>query len=180
VAIKILNAVLAIVGGIGGAMIIFWILNKLAESLKGQVGGPGQTVDVRRARDPRDRGLPHLPRHRQTINYSFANEEGTKYVGLTNYTDLLTEATSSCNVLLNNLLWIIIVPALTVILGLGVAVLADRLQPRGREGEQDDHLPADGHQHGRRGDDLALDLRVPADGRAADRSAQRDHGPVRP
>ena len=35
--IKILNALLAIIGGIGGAMILFWLLNKLAESLKGQM-----------------------------------------------------------------------------------------------------------------------------------------------
>ena len=33
----------------------------------------------------------------------------------------------------NNLLWIIIVPALTVVLGLGVAVLTDRLRPRGEK-----------------------------------------------
>ncbi|NUS41451.1 MAG: sugar ABC transporter permease, partial [Terrabacter sp.] len=35
-AIKIIIAVIAILGGIGGAIIIFWILNKLAESLKGR------------------------------------------------------------------------------------------------------------------------------------------------
>ena len=35
--------------------------------------------------------------------------------------------------LFNNLLWIIIVPATTVALGLGVAVLADRLNPRGEK-----------------------------------------------
>ena len=34
--IKILNAVIAIIGGIGGAIIIFWILNNLAASLKGR------------------------------------------------------------------------------------------------------------------------------------------------
>ena len=130
-AIKLMNAVLAIVGGIGGAMIIFWILNKLAESLKGRwedrvkpwmFAGPAiLAIAVYLI-------YPAI----QTINFSFANEEGTKYVGLTNYTDLLGEAEFR-NVLLNNLLWIIIVPALTVILGLGVAVLADRLQPRGEK-----------------------------------------------
>ena len=35
--------------------------------------------------------------------------------------------------LFNNLLWIIIVPAATVVAGLGVAVLADRLRPRGEK-----------------------------------------------
>jgi alpha-glucoside transport system permease protein len=36
-------------------------------------------------------------------------------------------------VLFNNLLWIIVVPAVTVVLGLGVAVLADRLRPGGEK-----------------------------------------------
>ncbi len=35
--------------------------------------------------------------------------------------------------LFNNLLWILIVPAITVALGLGVAVLADRLRPSGEK-----------------------------------------------
>ena len=35
--------------------------------------------------------------------------------------------------IVNNALWIIIVPALTVVLGLGVAVLADRLRARGEK-----------------------------------------------
>ena len=35
-AIKTANALLAIIGGIGGAMILFWILNKVAESLPGR------------------------------------------------------------------------------------------------------------------------------------------------
>jgi len=53
-------------------------------------------------------------------------------VGFKNYTSLLMD-TSFLQVLFNNLLWIIIVPATTVALGLGVAVLADRLNPRGEK-----------------------------------------------
>nr|MDQ2961179.1 sugar ABC transporter permease [Candidatus Dormibacteraeota bacterium] len=67
-----------------------------------------------------------------TIQYSFANEDTTAYVGLRNYKDLLTDSTF-LSVLFNNLLWIIIVPACTVALGLGVAVLADRLKPTGEK-----------------------------------------------
>lgn len=48
--------------------------------------------------------------------------------GVTNYIQLLSSA-GFLNVLLNNLLWIIFVPALTVIVGLFVATLADRLGP---------------------------------------------------
>jgi alpha-glucoside transport system permease protein len=67
-----------------------------------------------------------------TLQYSFANEDSTAYVGLGNYKDLLTD-NSFLQVLFNNILWIIIVPAMTVVLGLGVAVLADRLRPRGEK-----------------------------------------------
>jgi hypothetical protein len=50
---------------------------------------------------------------------------------------------------------------------------------QGRESRQDRHLPTHGDQHGRRGDDLALRLRVPARGRVSDRAAQRHRRVVR-
>ena len=129
--IKVVNAVIAIIGGIGGAIIIFWILNKLAESLKGRwedrvkpwmFAGPAiLAIAVYLI-------YPAIV----TLQYSFANEDSTAYVGLDNYKDLLTD-NSFLQVLFNNVLWIIIVPAMTVVLGLGVAVLADRLRPRGEK-----------------------------------------------
>jgi alpha-glucoside transport system permease protein len=129
--IKVVNAVIAIIGGIGGAIIIFWILNKLAESLKGRwedrvkpwmFAGPAiLAIAVYLI-------YPAIV----TVQYSFANEDSTAYVGLSNYKDLLTD-NSFLQVLFNNVLWIIIVPAMTVVLGLGVAVLADRLRPRGEK-----------------------------------------------
>jgi len=67
-----------------------------------------------------------------TLQYSFANETSEAYVGFSNYTSLLTDP-SFLQVLFNNLLWIIVVPATTVVLGLGVAVLADRLRPTGEK-----------------------------------------------
>jgi alpha-glucoside transport system permease protein len=66
----------------------------------------------------------------QTIVYSFANATSTSWVGLSNYTDLLTEKDFQIT-LVNTLLWIIIVPTFVVVLGLGVAVLADRLSAGG-------------------------------------------------
>jgi alpha-glucoside transport system permease protein len=130
-AIKLVNAVTAIIGGIGGAVIIFWILNKLAESLKGRwedrvkpwmFAGPAiLAIAVYLI-------YPAIV----TIQYSFAHEDSTAYIGAKNYTDLITDKTF-LSVITNNLLWIIIVPALTVVLGLGVAVLTDRLRPQGEK-----------------------------------------------
>ena len=106
--IKILNALLAIIGGIGGAMILFWLLNKLAESLKGRwedrvkpwvFAGPAILAI----------GVYLIYPAIVTLQYSFANEDATKYVGFNNYKDLLTDATF-LSVLFNNLLWIIIGP----------------------------------------------------------------------
>ncbi len=130
-AVKILNAVIAIIGGIGGAMILFWILNKLAESLKGRwedrvkpwvFAGPAILAI----------GVYLIYPAVTTIQLSFANDQTTAYVGFQNYIDLLSDKTF-LQALINNLLWIIIVPALVVALGLGVAVLADRLNPRGEK-----------------------------------------------
>jgi alpha-glucoside transport system permease protein len=130
-AIKLANAVLAIIGGIGGAMLLYWILNKLVESL-GQkweerikpwaFAGPAILAI----------GVYLIYPALVTIQYSFANADSTAYVGLQNYTDLLTDA-EFLKVLFNNVLWILIVPAMTVGLGLGIAVLADRLTPRGEK-----------------------------------------------
>jgi alpha-glucoside transport system permease protein len=130
-AIKIVNALLAIIGGIGGAMLLYWLLNKLAESLPGRwedrvkpwmFAGPAILAI----------GVYLIYPAVVTLQYSFANETSEAYVGFNNYVELLTDV-SFLQVLFNNLLWIIIVPAMTVALGLGVAVLADRLNPRGEK-----------------------------------------------
>ncbi|MDQ6895685.1 MAG: sugar ABC transporter permease, partial [Actinomycetota bacterium] len=90
--IKLLNAVIAIIGGIGGSMILFWLLNKLAESLKGKwedrvkpwmFAGPAiLAIAVFLI-------YPAI----STIQYSFANEDSTAYVGFKNYANLLTDPT---------------------------------------------------------------------------------------
>lgn len=67
-----------------------------------------------------------------TIYQSFLKTDQyglSTFGGLSNYTSLLTSG-SFLSTLFNNLLWIIVVPALTVVIGLAVAVLADRLGPK--------------------------------------------------
>jgi alpha-glucoside transport system permease protein len=127
--IKVINALLAVVAGVAGALVLYWVLNFVAERLPGKW---------------EERLKPYLyilpavlaisvfliyPAI-QTIMYSFANPTSTKWVGLKNYSDLLTQRDFQIT-LVNTLLWIIIAPTVVVALGLGVAVLADKLSTRG-------------------------------------------------
>ncbi|MFN2561144.1 MAG: carbohydrate ABC transporter permease [Jatrophihabitans sp.] len=67
----------------------------------------------------------------QTIAYSFANSDSTRWVGLGNYRALLVDGADGFHATLaNTLLWLAAVPVATVVLGLLVAALADRLRPR--------------------------------------------------
>ena len=126
--LKILNTLITVGVGILAALVLYWLLNKLAELLP----GPWE-----------DRVKPYLyilPAYAalvfylvypavQTVVFSFANATSTEWVGWDNYTTLL-ESESFQNTLFNTLLWMIVVPVVVVVLGLAMAVLADRLNPR--------------------------------------------------
>ncbi|GAB2674804.1 carbohydrate ABC transporter permease [Kribbella swartbergensis] len=130
--IRVINALLAIVAGVGGAFVLFWLLNQLAERL------PDKWEDRLK---PYLYILPAIAVIAlfllypaiQTIVYSFANETSTQWVGFENYSSLLGREEFVRVTLLNTLLWIALVPAVVVALGLMVAVLADRLNPRGEK-----------------------------------------------
>ena len=126
--IRLINALLAIVGGVGAALLLYWVLNKLVEMLPAKWEerlkpwvfiGPAVAAI----------GLFLVYPAIRTFILSFANSQSTAWVGFENYSDLLgSEAFRQT--LYNTLLWIAVVPAVTVALGLGVAVLADRLGPQ--------------------------------------------------
>ncbi len=125
--IKMLNALLTVLYGVGAALILYWALNKLAELLPGKF---------------EHRIKPYffiLPAYLaisvyllypaiQTVLNSFQDRASEEWVGLQNYTDLLSSS-SFRDTLFNTLLWMLVVPAATVVLGLAVATLADRLKP---------------------------------------------------
>ncbi len=126
---KILIGVLAIVAGVGGAALLFFFLNMFVEGLP-------QRASLRLI--PYAYLLPGLSLISlmliypalQTINFSFADKESTKYVGLDNYRSIFGNPAFR-EAIFNNLLWLIVVPAVTVALGIVVAVLADKLPARG-------------------------------------------------
>lgn len=129
--IKFINTLLTVVGGVGVALALFWLLNLMSERLPGQWEGrikpflyllPAIAVI----------GVFLIYPALRTIQYSFADATSSKYVGFKNYTALLKQHDFQIT-LVNTLLWIAIAPAFVVALGLGVAVLADRLGARGEK-----------------------------------------------
>jgi alpha-glucoside transport system permease protein len=125
--IKMFNAVLTVLYGLGAALVIYWALNKLAELLP-------EKLEARLK--PYFYILPAylaitvylLYPAIQTVINSFQDRASEEWVGLQNYTDLLTDP-SFRDTLFNTLLWMLVVPAATVVIGLAVATLADRLKP---------------------------------------------------
>ncbi|MGN6331433.1 MAG: carbohydrate ABC transporter permease [Motilibacteraceae bacterium] len=127
--LKVVNALLAVVSGVFGALVLFYVLNKIAELLPARwerrvkpyaFVGPAVLAI----------GLFLVYPAVRTLVLSFADAQSTAWVGLRNYTDLLTDKDFLSVTLLNTLLWMLVVPALTVVFGLAIAVLADRLRPR--------------------------------------------------
>ena len=122
---KVLIGVIALVAGVGGAFALFYFLNMFVEGLPGRLSRgampyafllPGFGLI----------GLMLLYPAIQTINYSFANRDATEYVGLDNYRSIFGSE-GFREAIFNNILWLIIVPAVTVFIGVIVAVLADKL-----------------------------------------------------
>lgn len=124
---KALSALLTVIAGVGGAVALFWLLNKIAELLPDKL---------------EHRVKPYLfilPAFLAIVVYlvypavltiinSFKDNLSLNYVGFRNYTDLF-KSHEFVQTLFNTLLWIVIVPTATVLVGLLVAVLADRLGP---------------------------------------------------
>ncbi|CUR55180.1 putative carbohydrate ABC transporter, permease component [metagenome] len=128
---KLLIGVVALIAGVGGAYALFYFLNMFVEGLPGRLS---------RAMLPYAFLLPALAFIAvmllyptiQTINYSFANSDSTEYVGFDNYTFIFQDSEFWLSIS-NNILWLILVPAVTVFIGVIVAVLADKLSERGEK-----------------------------------------------
>ncbi|MDX6327535.1 MAG: alpha-glucoside transport system permease protein [Nocardioidaceae bacterium] len=127
-AAKALTAIITVLIGVSAALVLYWLLNKLAEILPERMEARLKPF------------LYILPAYVaivfylvypavQTIIYSFKDSASQNWVGWQNYTSLLSNSGFQ-QTLLNTLLWMVVVPVVTVALGLGVAVLADRLNPR--------------------------------------------------
>jgi alpha-glucoside transport system permease protein len=125
--VKLLNTILTVVAGVGAALVVYWVLNKLAELL------PGKWEDRLK---PYLYILPAVAAIAlyvvypgvQTVVYSFANAQSTQFVGTENYSKLLASS-GFRDTVLTTLVWVVVAPLAAVILGLLVATLVDRLRP---------------------------------------------------
>jgi alpha-glucoside transport system permease protein len=126
--LKIANALIAIAGGVAGSLLLYWVMNQVVERLPGKWEERLKPV-VFILPAAAVIGLFLIYPAIRTFILSFANAQSTEFVGIVNYTDLLASADFRAT-LFNTLLWVIIVPTFTVVFGLAVAVLADRLRDR--------------------------------------------------
>ncbi len=125
---KIIVGVVAITVGVGGAAILFRFLNMFVEGLPS--GASQRTMPYAYLLPGFGLiGLVLLYPAVQTIVFSFANDDSTAWVGFSNYTEIFGREEFRTT-LVNNLLWLIIVPAAVVSIGIVVAVLADKLGQR--------------------------------------------------
>lgn len=137
---QILNALLAIVLGVGALLLYFYGSNWLIDRFLGDRLTAEGYVEDKRAR-LRESIRPWLfvgpalilltlylvyPAI-QTFILSFYNARGTEFVGLRNYTWALQDGEFLQSVR-NNLLWLLVVPFISTALGLIIAVLADRVR----------------------------------------------------
>jgi alpha-glucoside transport system permease protein len=64
----------------------------------------------------------------QTVYWSFTDKKGAEFVGVENYTKLFTDP-NFLGILLNNFLWVLVVPAVAVAFGTLVATLGNQVGP---------------------------------------------------
>lgn len=123
----LLQGLIAIVAGVGGAAVLFYFLNSLVEGLPKRLS-EGAIPYAFLLPAVALIGVMLIYPTVQTINYSFADADSEVYVGLDNYVEVFSSSAFRES-LINNLLWLLIVPAATVAIGVIVAVLADKLGP---------------------------------------------------
>jgi alpha-glucoside transport system permease protein len=125
---KIMSGLIALAVGVGGSVVLFWLLDRACSALPKRWErrlrpfafiGPALLMVVVYLVYPAI----------LTIINSFKDDRSEGFVGFDNYTALARDPTLR-STLVNNLAWVAIVPALCVVFGLAMAVLADRLRKR--------------------------------------------------
>jgi alpha-glucoside transport system permease protein len=126
---KLIQGLVAVVAGVGGAAALFYFINSIVEGLPKRTS---QGIMPYAFLLPALGliGMMLIYPTVQTIHFSFADADSEAYVGFQNYIDVFNDPNFRES-LINNLLWLIVVPAVTVAIGVVVAVLADKLSTTG-------------------------------------------------
>jgi alpha-glucoside transport system permease protein len=129
---QIYSALIAILIGVSAVIIYFWGSNWILDALISKSSRTNKEVLREKIRPWLFAGpaLFFLTLYLvypvfETLWLSFQNSDSTEFVGLSNYAWLFNDGQFHIT-LRNNLLWLIIVPTLSTVFGLAVAVLADR------------------------------------------------------
>lgn len=127
---RVLVVVVALVVGVLGVFALYyamdWLINRLPDRYRDHVRpfafvGPAVVF----------LGVFLLYPTINTFFLSFQDAKGEEFVGIDNYVDIFTNS-DTLVALRNSLAWVIVVPFVSIVIGLGFAVLSDRL---GRKGE---------------------------------------------
>lgn len=129
----LLRAVAFIILGVGGAALFYYVGNLITEKVLPKGAGDTARPYIFILPAMFVVGVYLLYPMIKTIQSTFYGDrfvDGERpFVGLDNYAAVLSDA-QTYSALWNNVLWLIVVPAGAVVVGLTVAVLADRLGPK--------------------------------------------------
>jgi alpha-glucoside transport system permease protein len=123
----IIFGIASIVLGVVGSWGLYWVLDRLVRFLPIKLQEKLRAVSFLLPAAALLILVSFLPLI-QTLVWSFMDAGGEQFVGLQNYIDLFTSA-EFLGILLNNFLWIIFVPAVTVGAGLMFASLTNQVGP---------------------------------------------------
>jgi alpha-glucoside transport system permease protein len=125
---KVTQVVVALVVGVLGVWVLYWGMDRLVSALPSRAAagvrpfafaGPALVL----------LGFYLVYPAVNTFILSFQNDAGDAFIGFDNYQRIFTESTYLVAIR-NSIAWVIIVPLAAVVIGLGFAVLADRLPRR--------------------------------------------------
>jgi alpha-glucoside transport system permease protein len=124
---KVWQVLVAVVVGVAGVWALFWAMDRTIGFLSERVAGairPFAFVGPAMALLAFYLVYPAV----NTTILSFQNNRSTAFVGFDNYQRIFTES-FYLTAIRNSLLWVMLVPAVAVVVGLGFATLADKLSP---------------------------------------------------
>lgn len=124
----ILFGFLAIVLGVAASYGLYWLLNFLISLLPERIRKKNDWLAFLTPALVLVILVLVLPLF-QTILWSFMDDSVKKWVGFKNYLDLFTDP-RFLQILLNNFLWVLVVPAITVAFGTAAAALSNQVGPK--------------------------------------------------